>query len=163
MPYVSRRKDAFREIRDELGPVAEQMAEATSEEIVGLMRRSDPSGEEYGHPEGGTYEASAPGEPPAVRTGQYADSYGHTEWTWRSSEKRAVAAVTSDRKTPSGAFLWPFLEYGTVSVAPRPHVRPSAETVAGAFRRAARRTNRRGPAVVQTAGGEGARALPPAA
>lgn len=144
MPYVSRRDEARREVREALGPVAERMAEETSREIRDLMERSDPSGETYAHPDGGTYQASAPGEPPAIRTRQYLESYGSTDWHLRESERRAVAAVTSDRMLPDNSPLWPHLEYGTSRVAPRPHVRPAAEIAAERFRAAARSASQRG-------------------
>lgn len=143
MTFIDRTGEASRDLRAAYAPVAEDMARVTAGEIVGLMRSSDPSGEEYADPEAGLYEASAPGEPPAIRTGEYARSFGHTEA--ELDGERAVARVTNDRmvgregRTP----LWILLEYGTFAVAPRPHVRPGAVRAAKGIGREARKASAR--------------------
>lgn len=136
MGFEPRFEEAKKEARERFRPVAEGMASATEQEIRREMIASTPSGERYPDPEGGTYVASAPGEPPAVRTGEYLRSYGHTDAIIRGT--MVVAAVTSDRMAGGGTPLWAILEFGTLRQDPRPHVRPSAEEAARGFRRAVR-------------------------
>lgn len=140
--FVSRIPAALDEIREEMKPVAEGMAAETEDEIRKTMMGGSPSGERYPDPEVGFYRASAPGEPPAVRTGDYLRSYGHTEAVTRG--RIVVAAVTSDERTPGGSPLWILLTYGTVNMAPRPHVLPGAEAAAAEVRSAARASAQRG-------------------
>ena len=137
MAFVPRIREAKDEVRRRMHPVARGMASSAESEIRDLMERSTPTGERYPDPEGGTYVASAPGEPPAIRTREYLTSYGSTDAIDRGS--RVVAAVTNDRMVSGGTPLWAILEYGTFRQAARPHVRPSAEEAARGFRRAVRR------------------------
>lgn len=77
------------------------------------LRRNSPSGEVYRVP--GTqrlYRASAPGEPPANRTGGYANSF---QPQYRQNEG---IIGTKDKRGPA-------LEFGTRRMAARPHVRPA--------------------------------------
>lgn len=137
MSFIDRTDEAADEIREALGEVPEAMARQAEDGIVGTMERSDPSGEEYADPEVGFYEASAPGEPPAIRTGEYVGSFG-TEGTITRGNRK-VAAVTNDRMVgPSGHTpLWAVLHYGDFSQAPRPHVDTGAREAAREIRQAA--------------------------
>lgn len=143
MSYIDRSDRALAEIRDHLQGVPADMAEVGAREIVGVMERGSPSGEKYWDSElRRQYEASAPGEPPAIRTSEYADAYGSTEAIERGS--RSVAAVTNDRMVGEEGFpipLWLILEYGTRFVAPRPHVRQGAVRAAEQIRRGAARVS----------------------
>lgn len=69
------------------------------------------------------YRASAPGEPPAVRTGIFRVSWGqrvHVEKT--DSGFKAVASIESNVKTDNGtALLGDILEKGTSKMQPRPY------------------------------------------
>lgn len=86
------------------------------------------TGLEYPKPDAkGTYTASAPGEPPAVRTGQYANSWQVLPPVVQGD--RIYAAAQSDATTESGESLGALLEYGTNKMAPRPHIRPAVEIV----------------------------------
>lgn len=136
MGFEPRFGEAMDEAREHFRPVASGMAATAEGEIRRIMVASTPSGERYPDPEGGTYVASAPGEPPAVRTADYLRSYGHTDAIIR--ESLVVAAVTSDKLVSGGTPLWAILEFGTLRQEPRPHVRPSAEEAARGFRRAVR-------------------------
>jgi hypothetical protein len=64
---------------------------------------------------GGEHQASAPGEPPAVDLGVYRGS-----WKWAMASSTEVDIGTED---PRG----PWLEFGTRTIEPRPHIRPSIE------------------------------------
>lgn len=59
--------------------------------------------------------ASAPGDPPAVDTGQLRASYGHH--AERTPDGGMVTIGTADEKAK-------FLEFGTSRMEPRPHLRP---------------------------------------
>lgn len=62
------------------------------------------------------HQASAPGEPPAVDTGQYRQS-----WQVRKRAQAEYAVGTNQERAPA-------LEFGSRTIAPRPHARPSVET-----------------------------------
>ena len=74
------------------------------------------------------YTASAPGEPPAVRTGTFRNS-------WQPENHMAfgsyISRISSDARTDNGRFtLGEILENGTRRMAPRPHhdrIREKAE------------------------------------
>lgn len=70
---------------------------------------------------GKTYRASAPGEPPAIDTGDYAQTF-HTE----AVDDLTRAVGTSDPRGPA-------LELGGGHIEARPHVGPAFERVAGVF------------------------------
>lgn len=135
MPFEDRTDRATKQLREELQHLPLAMAETAEAEVRKTMMAGSPSGERYPHPSSGFYVASAPGEPPAIRTGEYLRSYGTAGPIDRGS--RIVAAVTSDRLVGRGKPLWAILEFGTFTQAPRPHVRPSAEAAARGFRKAA--------------------------
>lgn len=65
------------------------------------------------------YTASAPGEPPAVRTGTFRNSWQPTSLV---EGKRYVSKIESDVTTDDGKHnLGEILENGTNRMAPRPH------------------------------------------
>ena len=68
-----------------------------------------------------TYRASAPGEPPAVRTGVFRLSWGtHVHVEKKGVHFRAVAAIESKEKA-GGHPLGEILENGTGKMKPRPY------------------------------------------
>lgn len=70
------------------------------------------------------YTASAPGEPPANRTGIYRLSWKPRPYAIKVGDNYEVyASIGSDIKVKSGHFLGEILEYGTKDgrIAPRPH------------------------------------------
>jgi len=70
---------------------------------------------------GVTYRASAPGEPPAVRTGVFRLSWGtHVHVEKKGSHFRAVSSIES-RERAGGRPLGEMLENGTGKVKPRPY------------------------------------------
>ncbi len=84
--------------------------------------RGSRSGKTYRVPNTGkTYKASAPGEPPAVRTGAFRLSWGtHVRVEKSGSGFRAVSSIESHERA-GGRLLGEMLENGHGSVAPRPY------------------------------------------
>lgn len=80
------------------------------------------SGKTYRVPNTGKkYKASAPGEPPAVRTGTFRLSWGtHVHVKKNGSHFRAVSSIESNERA-GGRLLGEMLENGHGSVAPRPY------------------------------------------
>ena len=80
------------------------------------------SGKTYRVPNTGKkYKASAPGEPPAVRTGTFRFSWGtHVHVEKNGSHFRAVSSLESNERA-GGRLLGEMLENGHGSVAPRPY------------------------------------------
>ena len=69
------------------------------------------------------YQASAPGEPPAVRTGAYRGSFERRSYADGSPDNvvKVHAIIESRITTPKGHNLGNLLEDGTGRMAPRPH------------------------------------------
>ena len=66
------------------------------------------------------YTASAPGEPPAVRTGTFRNSWKPTT---KVSDDSFISSIESEAKTDRGDhILGEILEEGTSRMAPRPYV-----------------------------------------
>lgn len=70
------------------------------------------------------YTASAPGEPPAVRTGNFRNSWQTDVIT---SGNLFTSRIESDLKTDSGHLLGEVLEDGTRRMAPRPYIQRTLE------------------------------------
>jgi hypothetical protein len=92
--------------------IKKDAAEEWRQGIIGLMKEPK-HGKEYKRPGGGRYTASAPGEAPAIRTGDLAESY-------------EVRVHFKSQKVMIGTPLRYgfFLERGTRKMAKRPHIRP---------------------------------------
>ena len=89
-----------------------------------LVLRGQRSGRRYKVPgTGRSYQASAPGEPPAVRTGSYRNSFSRRTYAEGSTDNVVkVHAIIESRITiPNGSNLGNLLEGGTSRMAPRPH------------------------------------------
>lgn len=71
------------------------------------------------------HQASAPGRPPAVDTGRLRSSY-----TWRTGEDPVGPYV----EVGTNVEYAPWLEFGTVKMRPRPHLRPAIEELRGEIR-----------------------------
>lgn len=84
--------------------------------------RGTRSGKVYRVPNTGkTYKASAPGEPPAVRTGVFRLSWGtHVHVEKDGVHFRAVFSIESKERA-GGKLLGEMLENGTGKMAPRPY------------------------------------------
>lgn len=68
-----------------------------------------------------TYKASAPGEPPAVRTGVFRNSWGtHVHVEKKGVHFRAVSSIES-KEMAGGRLLGEMLENGTGRMKPRPY------------------------------------------
>lgn len=89
-------------------------------EIARLMRLPK-SGKRYRKPNGRFYQASAPGEAPAVRTGALLRSVKEVFPKWSTGELSISADYAG------------FLERGTKRMRPRPYVRPALKTVNSRF------------------------------
>lgn len=71
------------------------------------------------------YTASAPGEPPAVRTGTFRNSWQSTAL---KSDDTYISRIESDARTDGGQhILGEILEEGTSRMAPRPYVDKTLE------------------------------------
>ena len=69
------------------------------------------------------YTASAPGEPPAVRTGTFRNSWQVSQGGVKELYGSFFARIESDLKTDGGEYvLGEILEEGTSRMAPRPYV-----------------------------------------
>lgn len=89
-----------------------------------LVLRGQRSGRRYRVPGSKSYyTASAPGEPPAVRTGTYRNSFSRRSYADGSPDNvLKVHAIIESRITiPNGRNLGNLLEGGTGRMAPRPH------------------------------------------
>lgn len=113
--------------RELLVPLAEGGARIVVDEIKSFMEDAPPrTGHVYLVPGTQTpYVASAPGEPPAVRTGAYRDSWDATPGVDLGDS--VFAAAVSGMKDDDGDLLGEKLEFGGGSppILPRPHVRPA--------------------------------------
>ena len=104
--------------------VAQRTYRASNELRSASLRvlRGQRSGKKYRVPNTSrSYTASAPGEPPAVRTGAFRLSWGaHVHVEKKDTRFRAVAAIES-RERAGGRLLGEMLENGTGRMKPRPY------------------------------------------
>lgn len=77
--------------------------------------------------QGRYYTASAPGEPPAVRTGAFRNSWQVSPGGVKELYGSYFARIESDLTTDSGLLLGEALEDGTARMAPRPYVQRTLE------------------------------------
>lgn len=136
-----------------LRPLLEAAVQAAAitirDEIVSVIQESSPSGREYPLPgsiaprvdetgakiAGKFYTASAPGQPPAERTGNYAGNWHFSKPVWEGRHRVVASVYNPTRVGSSGEHpLWAILEYGTsdlvnfgVRMQPRPHVRKAVD------------------------------------
>jgi hypothetical protein len=68
-----------------------------------------------------TYQASAPGEPPAVRTGAFRQSWGTRVKVTQGGSGYSASSAIESRLTVGGHVLGELLEGGTSRMAPRPY------------------------------------------
>lgn len=68
------------------------------------------------------YQASAPGEAPANRTGAYRMSWQPSTYVSEMSGELTVTSQVGSNYRVNGKILSEMLEYGTGKMAPRPHV-----------------------------------------
>lgn len=113
--------------RELLGPVADGAVRIVRNEIIETMDPGPPrTGRVYTVPGTGTpYVASAPGEPPAIRTGVYRDGWEVTPAI--EVGDAVVASALNAVRDEGGELLGEKLEFGggNPPIAPRPHVRPA--------------------------------------
>lgn len=123
----------FDGIEKMLEPLAEAGALVVRDEIVAEMADAPPrTGREYRLPDSqSSYTASAPGEPPAERTGDYLSSWGRTKAVRTATA--VVAAAVSDEIHPDGVPAGLRLEEGSQDTEPRPHIRAALQRAAKRF------------------------------
>lgn len=112
-------KGVEREVSTRTYRAANELRNAELEVLRGAR-----GGRKYHVPATGvTYTASAPGEPPAVRTGAFRLSWGtHVYVEKGGSNYRAVAAIESTETTDGGGYLLgELLESGTSKMGNRPY------------------------------------------
>lgn len=85
------------------------------------------TGRMYRRPGGGQYQASAPGEPPAIRSGELLRSIGQPQFPAPNVGQLRIGA-------PHAALL----ERGTAKMAARPFIRPAIKTLIERRRRGVR-------------------------
>lgn len=74
------------------------------------------------------YTASAPGEPPAVRTGTFRNSWQVSQNAVRELYGSYFARIESSQRTDNGKYLLgEILEEGTSKMAPRPYVQKTLD------------------------------------
>ncbi len=74
------------------------------------------------------YTASAPGEPPAVRTGTFRNSWQVSQGGVKELYGSFIGRIESDARTDDGKYLLgEILEEGTSRMAPRPYVEKTLE------------------------------------
>jgi hypothetical protein len=113
MPYAtfeSSLKKVTKQIRDAADTSAQEAAKEWAEGMVRIMEESTPQGLLYWYPGRGWTRASAPGQPPAIQSGNYA----------RSITVRKDGEGIYSAGSPEMLGLW--LEKGTSKMAPRPHI-----------------------------------------
>lgn len=109
--------DVSKEIIKSSRQIVEALARQTETETRKNIIRGSKTGKTYKVPKTSrVYQASAPGEAPANRTGALAASYA----THIVSHREAI--VYSNLK-------YSLIEFGTGDIRPRPHLRPAAQKV----------------------------------
>ncbi len=108
-------------IERRLDEAAEEAVGKIEENIRNLMLTSSPSGRIYRLPGGGTHQASAPGQPPAIM-------YGDLLGSFFSQKVRPGLYMVGSFDPNAGR-----LEYGTPLILPRPVVRPAVEMERGGY------------------------------
>ena len=118
--------------RDQVGPLIDVLTRLTRDEIINVMKESDPSGRIYMVPR--RHQASKKGEAPAIVEGEYRDA-----WATKRAKvegRRIVGRVYNPitlgaKRTP----LWAILNYGYG----RTHIEPALTRVAAKARRLLRK------------------------
>lgn len=117
-------------VKRELDGRVDRACQLVQREIIGLLRGAR-SGRRYYVPNTKSkYTASAPGEPPAWRTGQLANSIDYEKKTEKNKIRGFVGTTIKEK--------WPYwLEVGTPGgqVSPRPYLRPGLHKNEGQIKR----------------------------
>lgn len=117
---MTRYRNDFGRIAQNLAPKAHALVDAATMNILGNLQRSME----------GIQPPSAPGSPPAIRTGYLRGSYQ------RRPAKYTPNGVVGYVYT--SAEYGPHLELGTIFMAPRPHLKPAADAETPGFNLALR-------------------------
>lgn len=134
--YVDHSASAKRALLLQKAPLVTQMAEVVRDKVVGVMERSEPTGEtRRGH------RASAPGQAPAIKSREYLESWKSTEAEVgrdRVSARAYTDLRTDDKRRDVQGIV---LEFGTGRMAPRPHARPAMGIAAPILNEMARKAS----------------------
>lgn len=138
-------------MRDFVRPRVERFADfavrAIRDEIVAIINASEPAGRLYRLPgasppfwddgeriPGKWYRASAPGQPPAIRTARYVNSWVTRGPVWTGDHLTAGVTNTARVGDRDQYALWAILELGrsgggamTFKMRPRPHIEKGFE------------------------------------
>lgn len=108
---------AVAQIKAELPTRAMQAAQILKNSSQEVLSKTDGGGKTYRKPAGGTYQASAPGSPPAQRTGTLMRSW------------RPIVYGEYNPGLEGGTPYAGYLEYGTPGgmIAPRPYINKIVE------------------------------------
>jgi HK97 gp10 family phage protein len=112
---------AAQQIGDQAGPILRAMAAGVVGEMKRLMSLPK-SGRAYRRGRRAIHVASAPGEAPAIDTGNLAGSINF------GMQSPTMAEVTVNAEYAA------YLEFGTIRMAARPYVEPALEKVRDQFR-----------------------------
>lgn len=129
---------ARRELMRRVVPLVDRCTETVREEVVAVIDEGPHTGREYRQPDGTTYRASAPGEPPASPTGIYPASWGTSPARIVGQKVRGTAYTTSG--------IAPKLEYGDAGppqIEPRPHASVAMQRAAPRIRELLAQASRR--------------------
>jgi hypothetical protein len=111
---------------DRLRHFIEQAAIITADEVKLVINESVPEGRHYSIPgTAATYQASAPGQPPAIREGHYIESIKSTPAVTVGKTIEAFAYTDRTVGRSGEHILGDLLEHGTPTMGPRPHWRPA--------------------------------------
>jgi hypothetical protein len=140
MRYISYEDRHRTYLYGKLDRFTNKAAHILRDEIVQTMENAAPSGKIYASRTGeGTHQASAPGEPPAIDTGEYVRSWKVGKAVHRRTRRSAV--VFSDlRVGKRGWLLALLLEHGTTTMLPRPHIRVALDNVRRELRELLKKT-----------------------
>lgn len=120
--HAACRRTVYRQVRPTISEALFELRAIIVESFSGVK-----TGRMYRRPGGGLYQASAPGEPPAIRSGELLRSIGQPTFPAPNIGQMRIGAPYAGK-----------LERGSVKVAARPFVHPAVKLLIERRRRGAR-------------------------